>query len=148
MRDDQIESLIREIATKHGIAVGRDDPILILQTINNRLLQDGAKAQQDMLEQFKKELEAMAMRWSEDAKNKAERIVNASLNASKESMENMMAQGARDTIKTVRAEIDSSLNRINGPIRDAKKIAVLNVIAGSMTIIAVTAFLVFAVWLK
>jgi hypothetical protein len=148
MRDDQIESLIREIATKHGIAVGRDDPILILQTINNRLLQDGAKAQQDMLDQFKRELEAMAMRWSEDAKNKAERIVNASLNASKESMENMMAQGARDTIKTVRTEIDSSLNRINGPIRDAKKIAVLNVIAGSMTIIAVTAFLVFAVWLK
>lgn len=148
MRDDQIESLIREIATKHGIAVGRDDPILILQTINNRLLQDGAKAQQDMLDQFKQELEAMAMRWSEDAKNKAERIVNASLNASKESMENMMAQGARDTIKTVRAEIDSSLSRINGPIRDAKKIAVLNVIAGSMTIIAVTAFLVFAVWLK
>jgi hypothetical protein len=148
MRDDQIESLIREIATKHGIAVGRDDPILILQTINNRLLQDGAKAQQDMLDQFKQELEAMAMRWSEDAKSKAERIVNASLNASKESMENMMAQGARDTIKTVRTEIDSSLNRINGPIRDAKKIAVLNVIAGSMTIIAVTAFLVFAVLLK
>lgn len=148
MRDDQIESLIREIATKHGIAVGRDDPILILQTINNRLLQDGAKAQQDMLDQFKQELEALAMRWSEDAKNKAERIVNASLNASKESMENMMAQGARDTIKSVRTEIESSLNRINGPIRDAKKIAVMNVIAGSMTIIAVTAFIVFTVWIK
>ncbi|PPC90853.1 MAG: conjugal transfer protein TraM [Methylobacter sp.] len=148
MRDDQIESLIREIATKHGIAVGRDDPILILQTINNRLLQDGAKAQQDMLDQFKQELESMAMRWSEDAKNKAERIVNASLNASKESMENIMAQGARDTIKTVRLEIDSSLNRINRPIRDAKKIAYLNVVAGSMTIIAVTAFLVFSVWFK
>lgn len=148
MRDDQIESLIREIATKHGIAVGRDDPILILQTINNRLLQDGAKAQQDMLDQFKKELEALAMRWSEDAKNKAERIVNASLNASKESMENMMAQGARDTIKSVRTEIESSLNRINGPIRDAKKIAIMNVIAGSMTIIAVTTFIAFTVWIK
>ncbi|OAI14550.1 conjugal transfer protein TraM [Methylomonas lenta] len=148
MRDDQIESLIREIATKHGIAVGRDDPILILQTINNRLLQDGAKAQQDMLDQFKQELESMAMLWSEDAKNKAERIVNASLNASKESMENIMAQGARDTIKTVRLEIDSSLNRINRPIRDTKKIAYLNVVAGSMTIIAVTAFLVFSVWFK
>jgi hypothetical protein len=148
MRDDQIESLIREIATKHGIAVGRDDPILILQTINNRLLQDGAKAQQDMLDQFKKELEALAMRWSEDAKNKAERIVNASLNASKESMENMMAQGARDTIKSVRTEIESSLNRINGPIRDAKKIAIMNVIAGSMTMIAVTAFIAFTVWIK
>ncbi|PKD40490.1 conjugal transfer protein TraM [Methylomonas sp. Kb3] len=148
MRDDQIESLIREIATKHGIAVGRDDPILILQTINNRLLQDGAKAQQDMLDQFKQELEVLAMRWSEDAKNKAERIVNASLNASKESMENMMAQGARETIKSVRAEIDTSLNKINRPIREAKRIAIMNIIAGSMTIIAVTTFLTFTVWFK
>jgi hypothetical protein len=63
-------------------------------------------------------------------------------------MENMMAQGARDTIKSVRTEIESSLNRINGPIRDAKKIAIMNVIAGSMTIIAVTAFIAFTVWIK
>jgi hypothetical protein len=44
---DPVEELIREIAAKHGIAVSRDDPILILQTINTRLLQDSAKAQQD-----------------------------------------------------------------------------------------------------
>ncbi len=31
---DPIEELIKEIAAKHGIAVSRDDPILILQTIN------------------------------------------------------------------------------------------------------------------
>ena len=43
--DDKIEELIREIAAKHGIAVGRDDPILILQTINMKLMQDSASAQ-------------------------------------------------------------------------------------------------------
>ena len=41
---DQLEELIKEIASKHGIAVSRDDPILVLQTINNRLLQDSSKA--------------------------------------------------------------------------------------------------------
>ena len=30
---DQVEELIKEIAAKHGIAVSRDDPILVLQTI-------------------------------------------------------------------------------------------------------------------
>ena len=39
---DQVEELIKEIAAKHGIAVSRDDPILILQTINARLMQDSA----------------------------------------------------------------------------------------------------------
>ena len=69
---DQVEELIKEIAAKHGIAVSRDDPILILQTINNRLLQDGAEAQQAQLDQFKQEMEALSMRWENDAKGKAE----------------------------------------------------------------------------
>jgi cell division septum initiation protein DivIVA len=80
---DPIEDLIREIAAKHGIAVSRDDPILILQTINTRLLQDSAKAQQVMLDQYKEELEALALRWGNDARDKAERILNASLAASR-----------------------------------------------------------------
>jgi len=36
--NEEIDELIKEIAVKHGIAVGRDDPIIILQTINNRLM--------------------------------------------------------------------------------------------------------------
>jgi hypothetical protein len=79
---DNVDELIKEIAVKHGIAVSRDDPILILQTINNRLMQDSEKAQQAMLDQYKEELEALALRWGVDAKDKAERILNASLLAS------------------------------------------------------------------
>ena len=52
---DPIDELIKEIAGKHGVAVGRDDPIMILQTVNTRLLQDSPKAQQAMLEGYKKE---------------------------------------------------------------------------------------------
>jgi hypothetical protein len=92
---DPIEELIKEIAAKHGIAVSRDDPILILQTINTRLLQDSAKAQQVMLDQYKEELEALALRWGNDARDKAERILNASLAASKGAMVKLMQEGAR-----------------------------------------------------
>ena len=60
---DNVDELIKEIAVKHGIAVSRDDPILILQTINNRPMQDREKAQQAMLDQYKEELEALALRW-------------------------------------------------------------------------------------
>jgi hypothetical protein len=63
---DNVDELIKEIAVKHGIAVSRDDPILILQTINNRLMQDSEKAQQAMLDQYKEELEALALRWGVD----------------------------------------------------------------------------------
>ncbi len=139
---DQIEDLIREIAAKHGIAVARDDPILVLQTINNRLLQDSARAQQLQLEVFKEELESLAHRWAVDAKEKAERILNASLTASNEAMTNIMAEGGRTATASLQFEIDAALGRLASPIREIHTIALTNIAA---SIITMTAFVV-ALW--
>lgn len=134
--DDKIEEIIREIAVKHGIAVGRDDPILILQTINARLLQDSAAAQQEIVERFKEELEAVAHRWGEDAKGKAERTLNAALTASKEVMANTMQDGAKAAAEAVRREVDAASSQLAGAARDARRIAIMNMVAGGMAIFA------------
>ena len=133
---DQLEELIKEIAAKHGIAVSRDDPILVLQTINNRLLQDSAQAQRVQLDRYKEELEALALRWGNDANGRAERILNASLSAGKESMGQVMQEAARTTAATVAAEIDAALSRLQGLLRDAHRIALLNVGAACITMAA------------
>ena len=133
---DQVEELIMEIAAKHGIAVSRDDPILILQTINARFMQDSAKAQQAMLDQYKEELEALALRWGNDAKTKAERILNVSLAASKEATAKLMQEGAKEAAASVRCEIDVALRRVACPVRDAQRIGTLNVAASCITCIA------------
>jgi hypothetical protein len=93
---DPVDELIKEIAGKHSVAVGRDDPIIILQTVNARLFADSAKAQQVILERYKEELEALSSRWSSDATAKAESVLNTSLGASKNSMRQVMQQGARE----------------------------------------------------
>jgi hypothetical protein len=133
---DQTDELIREIAAKHGIAVSRDDPILILQTINARLMQDSAKAQQAMLDQYKEELEALALRWGSDVKSKAERILNASLAASKEATVKLMQEGAKEAAASVCGEIDAALRRASDPIRIARRIAALNIAASCVTCVA------------
>lgn len=140
-QESEVQELINEIATKHGIAVGRDDPILILQTINNRLMQDSQKAQQEMLDQFKSELENLSLRWSMDAKEKAERILNASLSASKESMDQLMQAGATEIVITIKSEVDASLDRVSGPIRDANRIGLMNILASCLTIMAAAVLL-------
>lgn len=131
-----VEDLIKEIAVNHGIAVGRDDPIMILQTINARLMQDSQKAQQDMLDTFKSELEEMSHRWSIDAKEKAERILNASLAASKDAMGQIMLEEAKIIAASVRGEIDVALSHVTAPIRDARRISIFNVIASCITMFA------------
>ena len=133
---DQVEELIKEIAAKHGIAVSRDDPILVLQTINNRLMQDSSKAQQAQLDQYKEELEALALRWGTDAKDKAERILNAALTASKGAMDKAMQENAKSTTATVRAEVDAALGRVAGQVKDARRIGLLNVLASCITLAA------------
>jgi uncharacterized protein (DUF2267 family) len=139
---DQIDDLIREIAAKHGIAVARDDPILVLQTINNRLLQDSAAAQQAQLDQFKEELEGISLRWKLDAKDKAERIVNAALAASKVAIDQIMQDGARNASELLRAELDNALASVCRRTRESHHTALLNLAASLLTITAVTV----AIW--
>jgi hypothetical protein len=134
--DDKLEELIREIATKHGIALGRDDPILILQTINMKLMQDSASAQQDILDAFKSELESIANRWGDDARGKAERTLNAALAASKDAMMRSTQDGAKATAEAVRQEVERSTAQLMGPIREARRVAMMNMIAAGMAVAA------------
>lgn len=135
-QDEQVETLIREIAQKHGIVVGRDDPILMLHTINNRLMADSAKSQQAQLEKLKEELEALAQRWSLEAKEKSERILNASLTAGKQAMGQLMEEGANASARLLAEETEALLARLRRPVCDAHRLAVFNVVASCMTLLA------------
>ncbi|EDP8962494.1 conjugal transfer protein TraM [Salmonella enterica subsp. enterica] len=140
---DQIEELIREIAAKHGIAVGRDDPVLILHTINARLMADSAAKQEEILAAFKEELEGIAHRWGEDAKAKAERMLNAALAASKDAMAKVMRDSAAQAAEAIRREIDDGLGRqLAAKVADARRVAMMNMIAGGMVLFAAA----LAVW--
>jgi hypothetical protein len=52
--DKKIDEAIQHIASIHGIAVSKDDPIMILHTMNDRLISDSKAAQQELLDNFKK----------------------------------------------------------------------------------------------
>jgi hypothetical protein len=133
---DRLEDLIQEIAAKHGIVVSRDDPILVLQTMNYRLLQESAQAQQVQLDHYKEELEALSLRWGNDAKGKAERILNLALQASKDSIVQATQHAAATTAATVAVEIDSALARLRQAVLDAHRVAMLNVVAACITMAA------------
>lgn len=134
---DQIEELIREIAAKHGIAVSRDDPILVLQTINNRLLLESATSQRAQLEHFKEELEAVSMRWRTDAKEKADRALNAALSASKEAMRATILQSADATAERVRKEIDEAVFKLDIATSTTSRAAFCNLAASCITMFTV-----------
>ncbi len=131
-----IEALIKEISVTHGVAVDRNDPIFMLQTMNARLMDDNAKAQQAMLHQYKEELEGIALRWGNDAKEKSERILNASLTASKEAMTNLLQESSKTTALTIKKEVDETLSRASMALSRAEKVSIMNLCASAITFLA------------
>ena len=133
---DRVDDLIGEVASKHGMAIGRDDPILVLHTINERLLKESAAAQHALLDAYKSELEALASRWRSDAADRADRIMQAALAASKETMFSTLAEGATTTAASVRTEVDAALARVAVRLQDARRIAMLNLVAACIPLVA------------
>ncbi len=116
-----IENLIEEVAVKHGVTIGKNDPILILTTINSRLIEDSQAGQKEILSEFKAELEEVTARWGIEAKGKAERILTAALTASKEAMDQALEQGATKTVESIQIEIEDIVRPLTVQLKDMRR---------------------------
>lgn len=129
-----LEKIIEEVAVKHGITIGKDDPILILTTINSRLIEDSQNGQKEILAEFKAELEEVMARWGIEAKDKAERILNAALKASKEAMDQSLEQGSSKTIESIQMELEDIVRPLTVGLKNMRRYT---------TWISLAAFIVF-----
>ncbi len=128
---EKIEETIKEIAIKHGVAVGRDDPIMILHTINERLMKETAAAQRQILHEFKEELESAAHEWEVSTKKIAERILDVALSASKEEI----AEGGKKVAEAIGREVESRLAQTNVIVRKTRILTMINIAAAVITLL-------------
>ncbi len=134
--EDPTDDLLKEIASKHGVALDRADQILMVQTMHARLLAESRSAQQAMLEDYRTTLEGLLDRWSTETTAKAERIVTASLTASTETMKAQMATTTTDLARTIRKEVTDVLETTETRMRRATTVAYLNLLAAIVTFLS------------
>lgn len=101
-----IQKVIQDIAKIHNISIGRDDPILILHTINEMLLKRAAEVQENQLKAFQEEIQLLMKQLSEDSKDKAEKVISAALNASRANIE----RATSDQIDSFNNQLTKTLN--------------------------------------
>ena len=123
--------LIKDVATEHGLALGRDDPILILYTINKRLIQENQKAQEDLLNRYKQEFEEMITHWRHDITEKAEQTLNATIIASKE----LMTKTFEDGIALFHQHIDTTLTQVQTERILTQRLFVWHIVVTAMTVV-------------
>ena len=118
---DKFNETIQDIAVRHGVILGKDDPILILQTMNDRLLVENRKTQQEMLAQFREEMENISSQWRDDAKEKAEKILNAALESGKDAMTKLLQEATDQSVQVMKKMITDALAEANNLVQQTRK---------------------------
>lgn len=136
---DKINEVIQDVAVKHGVVLSKDDPILILQTMNERLLEENRKAQQEMLAQFKEEMENISSMWKNDAKEKAEKVLNTALSSSKE----ILRQASSESAQVMKKLISDSLKEARELTQETRKINRFSLLSSAAMLTVSCAFMLF-----
>ncbi|HHV6060382.1 TPA: conjugal transfer protein TraM [Legionella pneumophila] len=140
---DKIDETIQVIALKHGVVLSKDDPILILLTMNEKLLEENRKVQQEMLAQFKEEMEGISSQWKEDTKQKAEKVLNAALTGSKATMAKLSREAISESILTMREMISSSLAEAHALKLQTQKYSTFTLLTSAIMLTAFCMFMLF-----
>ena len=80
MSTGKLDALIERIASEHGIVLSQDDPVLMMHTLNEVLLEQNEKAHAELLSNYQAILEENFNRWCEFSTKKSNAIINASMN--------------------------------------------------------------------
>lgn len=131
-----LNDIIKEIALRNNVRLSPNDPVLIVYTLHEMLLKEQQEQQQQLLESFKSEMEALTQRWSDDTKSKSEKVLQASLDASKQAMVNAMQKNAIETAKAVKDEVSKVNSAIQKQIEQVKTLTWANIAASVLTLAA------------
>ena len=144
-QEHRTKQLIQEIAARHGIVIGKNDPILMLYTLNEQLIKHSTLAQQQLLAKFKSELEELCHRQQQEAQERAQKLLNSALSASKTTLTQETHEAVRLVSESLRNEVDAATAQLAAPISHIKKVAILNIAAASLAI-AASIIVALALW--
>ena len=134
--DEKIDEVIQQIASVHGVAVSKDDPIMILHTMNERLISDSKAAQQELLDNFRSQLEVTVSELSMAAKNHSDRVLNSTIQTSKTEISRVMEEQSNIIIERWKADLHAEFNEASKTMTTSRQTAILNIIASFITLIS------------
>lgn len=105
-RNDQVNRIMATIAARHGIALSEDDPILMVHTLNEILLQENNKAHQMLLNNFSSMLEENIHHWSQVTESRA----NLLLQTNSRTIHQLSEQITNSCFDSIDQQIESNFN--------------------------------------
>jgi hypothetical protein len=120
-----VDDVIAEVAKRNGIALTRDDPILVMATLHDRLLQATAEQQKGLLAEFKEEIGRTTDQLSGQAIQRAQAIVREAVKAARDAA---VAETERE-LRGLGGRVCEELARTNATQNRLQWLFVLNLTA-------------------
>lgn len=143
---ERYENMLIEIAKKHGVVLGKNDPILIVYTLNMRMIEDQTQAQSQLFDEFRSQLEEATDSWHKEANSRAEKILSASLEASKKAMINAMSEHTKTASDTIIEDFQHLIDKLDNKIKESRSVSYINIAASLFTLVAACAVLFGFIW--
>ena len=128
---DAINQIIEEVAVKHSITLGRDDPVLIVYTINRQLMESGARIQQEALEKYLRNIEKSAGRIHDQAVC----TLDAKMREASASMRQALQQEAERLFGQQRKESQAIDHRMMESCLKWRRFAAINIAVSVLTLV-------------
>lgn len=136
------EIYAQEITKKHGIILGKDDPIHMLHTYLECFLENLNERQDEEQHKLVAALELEQRKWSTESKTRAERILSATLKESQDAASAVCQQAGTQIIHEINAAMTTKLNELHSMQLTVYRLALLNMLGASLFAVAG-----FFVWL-
>lgn len=135
MRTMHIADIIRQAREEHDLPVRKDDPVMILATIMDVIVDNQSKAILAMYDKYREEHADLANQWRHDAKEAASHILNNAVAAGKTAMANGILETANKVAEITAHESKKNLDALRRETERLKKY-VTAVIAWSAAAVA------------
>lgn len=110
---DKLDEIIQEVASRHGYVIGRDDPVLMTYTINQQVMEAGARIQHAMLEEHLRNMKKIASGLEDQAAGRLDRIARQAMDSIRQVMrqeaESLFSQQRRESEAAHRLMMENTL---------------------------------------
>jgi len=134
MNTDKLDPLIKRIASEHGIVLTKDDPVLMMHTLNEVLLEQNEKAHAELLSKYEAILQESFNQWHLYASKKTNVLIRAQQNHFSKSND----QPTEQSVQLISEKISIAINHeIRELTRISRQAAIMNLLAAVLVLISV-----------
>jgi len=139
MSNEKLDALIERVAAVHGIVLSKDDPVLMMHTLNEVLLEQNEKAHAELLSNYQSALEESFNQWRDYSAKKSNAMINASMNNTQLATDQFIEQFVQLIDEKVKNGVGQEVHDL---ARISRQAAIINLLAAFLVLISVVLVLV------